>query len=464
MSVDWNTSIFILEEHLLSSCTGVNTSKYTDRSDRPANITPSLRESTASSPNSLGRSENLNDPNISASPFVSVLNEFNKVISSCDAMERFQSEPTWCLANRKKDGSRCQCRMASKNQQAIRKLLTKLAAMNMGNKTSTSVAELVKLIKMAVCHNQRDELEEKVSLLIQPDSPKDSARPSAGPIVKEAAIKGKLEKLPSSLQMRDESRTTEGQEVQPVDAPIAFLGCKIIWWWREPRKTAFVYLPAYHPYRKDGSHCSNVEEWVKQQAETPLTKSELTAGYLYVYWNRATFGVRKIGFSTRDVSVRLGEWERDCKHIAEEQYRSPSKVRNVKRVERLVHAELKDFRVEEHDCPGCKRDHDEWFKDVNLEIILESIEFWTDWVMKEQYEEVDSEWLLKEDAKNESSELCTRLSVANIRERKEKSIKRTSQRHNLRPNAATRSSSHRESRTLAEKSQRLSQSFSHGTL
>ncbi len=318
--------------------------------------------------------------------------------------------------------------------------------MDIDYNTSSCVTELDKLIEKAVCRDQCGKLKNIVNLLKQPDPLEDSARPSAGPIKKEETIKVKVEELPSRILTRDESRTIEGQKVQDVAAPVVILTGKITFWNRELPKSALLYLPKYLPYQTEDSRGSNVRDWVIKQAEKPLNLLELDPGFLYVYWNRAAFGVRKIGYSTRDVGVRLGEWEQDCKHIAEEQYRSPSKVMNVRRVERLVHAELKNYRVKEYGCRGCLGNHDEWFKDVDFEFILESIKFWTNWIMKGQYEEVESRWLLKEHAKNESSELCTRLSEANIRERKEKSTTRTSQRYGLRPRAATRSSSHKSRR------------------
>ena len=85
-----------------------------------------------------------------------------------------------------------------------------------------------------------------------------------------------------------------------------------------------------------------------------------------MYWNRASFAVRKIRYTARDVRLRLDEWKAQCNYIAEEQYHSPSKVRNVTRVERQVHAELKDFRAFEPGCHGCLKSHNEWFKDVGF--------------------------------------------------------------------------------------------------
>ena len=353
-------------------------------------------------------------------------------------MERFQRDPTKCLANKKMSVIQCRNLNRSKDREEIGELLTELAAMNFEDNTQRCVDGLSELIKKAVCSRQREKIQKGVSLLVPPDSPKDSARLSAGPIVKEDTIKVKVEELPSRIFIKDEGRTTKAQEAQAV---FSLPTRNITYWVPESSRTTLVYLPNYRPYQTVKSRRSDVEGWVVKQAETPLTATEHKAGYLYVYWNRATFGVSKIGYSG-DVTKRLRRWETQCKHIAQEQYRSPIEVRNVRRLERLVHAQLKEYRVEEECCRGCSRNHQEWFRGVELKIILESIESWTQWIMKEQgqYEEIQSKWVLKEDARNELTQLCTRLGIAKAEESKEKSTTITPRRHNHRPSTAKRSS------------------------
>ena len=148
------------------------------------------------------------------------------------------------------------------------------------------------------------------------------------------------------------------------------------------------------------------------RALKPLTATELKEGYIYVYWDQVRFDVHKIGYSTCKVQARLRRWESKCKQLAPKQYVSPCMVRNVKRLERLVHAELRDFRVCEPECRGCKGMHMEWFMGVGLDRIIETIGFWTDWITKGQYEKVGKEWKLKEDSKIELASLCTRFREA----------------------------------------------------
>ena len=321
--------------------------------------------------------------------------------------------------------------------------------MNFEKNTQECKIELEKLIAKAVCWRQSSKVQLK---------PKDSAPPSAGPTKIEETTQVKREELPGRTLIKNGGSTTGRQQAQAVVSSVA-LSAPIITGWRDQPKSTLQYLADYRPYQPAGSRGLAVSTWVKEQAKKPLTTLERKTGYLYVYWNRANFGVYKIGYSCVDVKLRLRRWQTQCKHTAQGLYWTPVEVPNVRRLERLVHAELKDYRVEEKCCRGCKKSHKEWFN-VDLKLIVKCIKFWTAWVRKEQYEGVGSEWRLKEDARNELPQLCTWLTVVNAEESKEKLIRRSPPRHNLRPRMAKTSSSKEKSRTLVQKSQKMLQSFS----
>ena len=361
---------------------------------------------------------------------------FNEIVPNCDskktrpnidAMERFQHDKTKCLGNTPK-GIQCRCRNRSRDGQEIEQRLTALAARPFEN-TQRCVDELHELIDLAICPYQCSKVKRRVGLLVPPDPRK------------EETIKAEVEELPDRILKRDESSITGGQKAQAVVSPVALSTPKITYWLRERSRTTLVYFPNFRSYQTKRARASIVTNWVIKQAERPLTPRQCKAGYLYVYWNKATFGDYKIGFTTLDVDERLKEWESRCKHTAQKLYQSPFEVKNVERLEKLVHAELKEFRVKEYGCRGCLGNHDEWFKGVDFEVVRESIAFWTKWIMEEPYEEVEGKWLLKEDAKKELPELCSRLSVVKPKESKAKSIRITAQRHNLRPRIARNSSS-----------------------
>ena len=163
-----------------------------------------------------------------------------------------------------------------------------------------------------------------------------------------------------------------------------------------PHKGLHKYLPQFLPYRPPESAHLTVNELIVQRAMEPFKASpdpkELGNGYIYVYWNEATFGVRKIRFTTKKVSDRLKEWETDCNHVAIEQYSSPCKVQYAARVEQLLHGELLEHRVHEPACRHCLKSHIEWFRGVNLPFIIGRIEAWSQWISEEPYEKVGRQW------------------------------------------------------------------------
>jgi hypothetical protein len=53
-------------------------------------------------------------------------------------------------------------------------------------------------------------------------------------------------------------------------------------------------------------------------------------------------------------------------------------VRIVARVEPLIPAELKEYRVFEAACLGYLKNHSEWLTNVDFKVIVERIEFWAE--------------------------------------------------------------------------------------
>ncbi len=157
-------------------------------------------------------------------------------------------------------------------------------------------------------------------------------------------------------------------------------------------KDLLKYLPQFLPYRPSESRRLNPIEFAIKIAREPFDASP--DGYLYVYWNEATFGVRKIGYTTQEVRKRLEQWETGCKHVAVEQYRSPCKVRHAARVEQLVHADLLDCRVFEPACHACLASHIEWFRGVDLPFIIRRIEAWSQWINEGPYQYNGRQWHL----------------------------------------------------------------------
>ena len=272
--------------------------------------------------------------------FVSAIRKFDEIVGSCNASARFAEYAGLCVAN-DLPGTRCSSDFGLRieDRPTVGKLLAELTGLNFDSNPSYCVYKLLTFTNLAVCGSHRISIRDKVAGLLQ----------------------------------QQVERTNDMDCVK--------------------------YLPHLLPYRPPKSENLKVNEFVLQQAIEPFTVNknpakELGEGYLYVYWNEATFGVRKIGFTTYKVSDRLKQWEADCKHAAVEQYSSPGKVPHAKKVEQLVHADLLEYRVREPACRTCFKSHIEWFRGVDLPYIIGRIEAWSQWASEEPYEKVGRQWRL----------------------------------------------------------------------
>ena len=286
-----------------------------------------------------------NKPDVDAEGFVPAIQKFNEVVGSCDASTRFVENQHHCLAN--KDGTRCGSRrgISVDDQPIVGTLLAELKKLNYESRPSFCINKLLAFTNLAVCHDQRGEIRNRIAGLPQ----------------------------------------------RQFDIP--------------DEKGLVKYLPQIVPYRPPGSAHLTVSEFVIKQAMEPFDviggpQKALGEGYLYVYWNEATFGVRKIGFTINDVDGRLKFWETRCRRTAKEEYRSPSKVRHAAKIERLVHADLLEYRVRELACRTCLKSHIEWFRGVNLTFIIGRIEAWSQWISENPYEQVGSQWCLTESGRD----------------------------------------------------------------
>jgi hypothetical protein len=108
------------------------------------------------------------------------------------------------------------------------------------------------------------------------------------------------------------------------------------------------------------------QELLRETIYRPLSDADMhRTGYIYVFWHTGSFGYVKIGYS-KDVAERLKAWKRQCgfslqQHNLEESV-AVARVKHLHRVEALIHAELRDYRLTEPNCAGCGRKHVEWFE------------------------------------------------------------------------------------------------------
>ena len=365
------------------------------------------------------KSVNSGHPSTRLTHFVSALDKFNEVIPNDDARERFQAEPQWCLANKKGTLVRCRWSMPFEIRSEVAQLLPELAQLDVNRDRKRCLSKLIEFTSIAVCRWQRDSTIGKLKMLLREDNLKSCTSLTESVSVTASKMFAPAETSLPTLTCPGDKVTTASIQNRVTDDWLENIPFKVAYWLRESSTWGLHYIPQNRPYDETPSSPTLIQERVVAQAMEPLfckfrqtraTFNELDErddGYIYVYWNRASFGLLKIGCTTRSVDVRLAEWEDQCKHVAEEHYRSPFRVKHVARLEKLIHTEFSANRVVEPYCHGCERKHIEWFRGLNLRMVIDRIKFWTDWIMKGPYEERLGLWQLKTGPEFELLEGCT---------------------------------------------------------
>lgn len=351
----------------------------------------------------LADTQEAEDPNPEPGRFVSALEAFNELIPGCDARQRLQDNPNWCLAN-KRDGTKCQSKVA---QIKTAQLLSALARLNIFIDQQQCLDELTAFTKIAVCYHQQHSVIWKLKSLLREYQSRSSIQDSSTSSGLEIEKFQITDQSGSALTSQQTMPNHPSQTVKDLGNSLTVPFISITYWLRQTSARAIGYLPEYLPYQSPNLYPQSLKEKLQEQAKVPLFHGgrrltsgqeldERKDGYIYVYWNRASFGLVKIGCTTRDVDQRLVEWEEKCHHLVEEHYRSPFRIKHVARVEKLLHAEFEEHRVFEPFCHGCGGKHIEWFRGLNLDLVIKRIEVWTEWIMKEPYEEHLGSWHLKD--------------------------------------------------------------------
>ncbi|MCJ1421037.1 hypothetical protein MMC32_007399 [Xylographa parallela] len=156
---------------------------------------------------------------------------------------------------------------------------------------------------------------------------------------------------------------------------------------------------------KDLGVKQSLAKWVVE----PLpSKNGGKSGFLYVYSTSGDIESRKIGLTENpEIGVRLQAW-RKCGDVnlvypkEGEQKQAPFK--HVYRLERLVHTELKNFRLKTSRCI-CNTNHDEWSHAPDA-LIVAVIRKWGAWLDLEPYEKCGEIWQLKDGFMN-LQDICT---------------------------------------------------------
>lgn len=171
------------------------------------------------------------------------------------------------------------------------------------------------------------------------------------------------------------------------------------YWPKEYEETPFEIIQRGE---SPSDHQSSHQE-IKDKVLQKLDWNEQSPGYVYVYEVEGNPGLVKIGYTTRTLEQRHGEWEFDCNRKLRMLYplnSGQSKVvRNARRVEALVHAELAHRKIVIY-CSGCLKQHIEWFEVASTEAI-HIVEKWSNWMRSRPY----VRGVLKEMERNEASDM-----------------------------------------------------------
>lgn len=351
----------------------------------------------------------------------SALRKFGEIFDLCDVEERFNSDPKKCLLKTEK-GQRCGRLIPGRHEDMIREVLATLVNLCFEDDEQECILQLKRLVDLAVCKRNHWEKARAIvnnvvhnhgasiakSIMDKTGLPKTEAL-AWGSSIAETGYN------PSRTSSEKQDLIPDDTRKEIKDSPSGMTRYDF-----RPRPTTLKqrisYLPNFLPYKTSAAAKSSATEWLKKQISKPLLPSELASGCLYVYWNRANFGFLKIGYTTQSVNQRIKKWISQCKHEAELHHHPDTKVPHVRRLEQIVHAEFKDFRYYERDCPGCHRSHKEWFQLPSNQIHKTVIEKWIQWMLTEPYEEIQGVWQLKSQHAENLDELSNVLRMQETQE------------------------------------------------
>ncbi|KAJ3493299.1 hypothetical protein NLG97_g4823 [Lecanicillium saksenae] len=129
-----------------------------------------------------------------------------------------------------------------------------------------------------------------------------------------------------------------------------------------------------------------INQFVKAAVQKPLTDSEIKTrddqGSVYIY-SVADDPYVKIGYS-KAADLRVKKWERGCRYTTD--MSGSMNVKLSRRVEGLVHGQLREWRLIQDACDSCGKMHDEWFN-VPADTAIRVIGLWIRWIRLGPYNE-----------------------------------------------------------------------------
>jgi hypothetical protein len=349
-----------------------------------------------------------------------------------ETVKRLVEDPGRCVAGKAESpGIRCSHR-TKLSQQKASLLLKRLANLKNVCEFSDVAIHILELVENAVCKNgryphrekalvglrklcdhlyqskisatkevdQEDWVQLEVWLQALTSSPIKLIRNTVSVTQKTVSVQEKFD--PITAPVARMSTTTTIQASSATIVPSANANCPILYFGArtfhmpgtlagttEVHQSHHLNHPEFRKYHREEKPVP-ADVLIKSTLKKPLTAKDIVrSGFIYVYWQPGNFSYVKIGYAG-NVAQRLSEWEKQCGYAVQEhtlETPSLSPVPHTKRVEDLVHAELKDQRLEEPECEGCGTTHTEWFN-VTPDHALRVAKKWTIWMQdKRPYDE-----------------------------------------------------------------------------
>ena len=348
---------------------------------------------------------------------ISALDKFNEMFPR--ATEWFDQVSNKCLWDKATEipNTRCGNRIVAKHKTMIKDRFKILETLPFGQHISEASQIFGELADLAFCRRYHGQ---KARVHIHEVLGGDLVRSQQGLAFCNADHVEGLSKSQSSLdRLRSTSPDDHGARSQEILLIAANPGLdrydfRPTTLKQSSRGSKYKYIPRFVKYETKASKAvADDDEWILQQARSKFTKSDERSGYIYAFWNRASFGYYKIGLTTLKVNLRLEQWIRQCKHDAEKVYPPiedlTALVPHVRRVEKLIHAELRRSRLQEKRCPGCGKSHVEWFTGFSHGKLTATIQKWIKWMRSKPYRLRKGNWKLSKAGEESLRGLCKEM-------------------------------------------------------
>ncbi|EAU34096.1 predicted protein [Aspergillus terreus NIH2624] len=167
------------------------------------------------------------------------------------------------------------------------------------------------------------------------------------------------------------------------------------------------------PWCPDGQKKRSINQRLLETCISPLTpKKDHKTGFIYICLSSGGHERMKIGCAENiDGRLRqLGKCEKGLSLYFPKDDEKGLPIPHFYRAEKLIQAELRDYRRELSNCSNCNKNHREWFEGVGVDLAADVARKWIDWVRRKPYVlrdyEGKAEWVLSDEASDSLKTVC----------------------------------------------------------